>query len=244
MDAKNFPQLLFKAIEAGDANQARELLREGVDPAARDWHGTPALSLAALMGRSDCVKALIEAGAPLDATDADGKSTAACEAVSSGALGCLKALLEAGANPNAGASPLTRAIDRGAHDMARLLLERGADPAYRQRDGRDCAMLAAWSGDPRSLAMLIEAGADLSARDEQGRDAARWAVEADSLECLRLLDEAGVDFSLKDGRSISCLDAARGLGFGECESFLVAWEQARDLRQSAREAPSRPVPRM
>ena len=235
MDTKKNQQLLFKAIEQGEPTQAQRALNEGADPSARDGDGIPALSLAAQLGQVECVKALIKAGAPLDATRADGKMTAACEAVSAGEWGTLRELLRAGANPNVpgAASPLERAIRRGARDMVKLILESGADPNYRQRDGRDCAMLAASVADAESLGLLIAAGADLSARDQAGRDAARWALETDSLECLRLLAQQGVDLSIKDVLGDSCLEVGRALDSGKCKSFLAAWEQEREIRSAA-----------
>ena len=51
-------------------------------------------------GKLDCVKALIEAGADLNAKENDG-STALHWAADNGKLDCVKALIEAGADLNA-----------------------------------------------------------------------------------------------------------------------------------------------
>lgn len=63
---------LHKAADVGDEAAARELLREGADPNARDSWGQTPLHEAASSGALDIALALLEAGAEADAADERG----------------------------------------------------------------------------------------------------------------------------------------------------------------------------
>jgi ankyrin repeat protein len=89
-------------------------------------------------------------------------------------LSAIRLLLDFGANPNdanedrydedcerysgkcdwQGSSALTFAASRGLHDVARLLLERGADPTWKRSDGRTAFEVAEKHGRARTAALL------------------------------------------------------------------------------------------
>ncbi len=94
---------------------------------------------------------VVELGAPLDATDALGR-TALHVAAAEGALECATALLDRGADPSAadldGFTPLMDAVDADAEDVARLLVMRGADKRAKDAEGRTAyERLRPWSPD-------------------------------------------------------------------------------------------------
>lgn len=92
---------LADAIEGGDVAEVRRLLAAGANPNAhyvsRDGDTRP-LVLAVEMGGPEMVRALLDAGARVDAKLDDGY-TALGVAVSSENLDMVKLLVEAGANP-------------------------------------------------------------------------------------------------------------------------------------------------
>ena len=59
-------------------------------------------------------------------------------------------------------------------DIAKGLLERGADVNAKSNTGVTALMVAAAHNNPPMIGLLIEAGADINAKDNQGKTAAGW----------------------------------------------------------------------
>jgi uncharacterized protein len=125
----------FEAAALGDAARVEELLRE--DPElAKAWttDGFTALHYAAFFGSPEAVRALVAAGADLEARSTNQEfapeATPLHSAVAAGRMDNAEALLDAGADPNArqhgGFTPLMEAEQRGDLDLAELLIRHGA----------------------------------------------------------------------------------------------------------------------
>jgi len=92
---------LLEAASAGDPRKVAAAIAAGADLAGADAEsGSTALHFAADRGALDCVAALLEAGAAVDAADADGATPLACAALC-GHADVVVALLAAGADPEA-----------------------------------------------------------------------------------------------------------------------------------------------
>ena len=125
----------FEAAALGDADRLEKLLREDPDLArGSSPDGFTALHYAAFFGSPDSVRALVDAGANLEARSTNlefaPEATPLHSAVAAGRLENAAALLEAGADPNArqhgGFTPLMEAEHRGDLDLAGLLIRYGA----------------------------------------------------------------------------------------------------------------------
>lgn len=126
---------VFEAAALGDAARLEGRLREEPE-LARAWSpdGFTALHYAAFFGSPEAVRALVAAGADLEAPATNQElapeSRPLHSAVAAGRLDNAEALLEAGADPNArqhgGFTPLMEAEQRGDLDLAELLIRRGA----------------------------------------------------------------------------------------------------------------------
>ncbi|MET9545094.1 hypothetical protein ABZY36_07240 [Streptomyces sp. NPDC006627] len=106
--------------------------------------GVEPLIAAVRSGDVRAVEALLEAGADPCAADAYGTS-ALCLAVDAFDLTIVEALLSSSRWDHTaadGCSPLLRAVDRGACDIAETLIRRGAPLGARDAEGRDALALA------------------------------------------------------------------------------------------------------
>ena len=118
----------------------------------------------------------------------------------------VRCLLEAGigdhvdSRDRGGKTALMHASEHGHLEVARLLVEAGADIHCLNHDGKTALMYASVSGHLGVARLLVEAGADTDCRD-RGRQTAMHASEHGHLDVARLLVEAGAE---KDGQP-SCM---------------------------------------
>ncbi len=127
--------LLHEAAAVGSLSATELILRIGADPDARDGGGhTPLYCLGNECGverGGDVVRALVHAGADVNAHDGVKHCTPLHMAARRGTLAIAEALLDCGANIEArdsvGDTPLRRAVNCGKLALASLLLARGAD---------------------------------------------------------------------------------------------------------------------
>lgn len=133
---------LFEVRKDGEGTLAW-LLAKGCDPHAADARGRTALHDAALMRRDGIVRALLDAGCKPDVRDARGRTPLheACRPWSNSnwhrRIGesrdgdTVRVLLEKGVDPNRsdeqGNTPLHEVAQRNDREIARLLIEAGAD---------------------------------------------------------------------------------------------------------------------
>ena len=142
------------------------MLAHDPDVAARD----EALQGAAMFGRADMVKLLLEAGADVEARDEFG-DTALHEAAKRGHAAVVKLLLEAGADMEARDESGDTALHEAVSDSwVRITIKRGGSV----------------ESHAAVVKLLLEHGADVEAKDEDG-----WTPRKFSYKALRpLLDQA------------------------------------------------------
>lgn len=101
--------------------------------------GAHPLGFSALWGYTGRLKALLQAGFPVDLVQSDPPDTALFVACREGNLACVRVLLQFGADPNLrclGVTPLMAASHSGSLACVELLLQAGADPTARDDSGR------------------------------------------------------------------------------------------------------------
>ncbi|MBM63884.1 MAG: hypothetical protein CL484_13135 [Acidobacteria bacterium] len=179
-----------------------------------DAGGFTPLLFAARHGDVETARALLEAGAALGDTSADGNSPLVLAAISGHEL-LARFLLAQGADPNAagaGYSALHAAVLRSQPDLVRDLLARGANPNARLIKGTPV---------PRWTYQYI-----LTAR-EKGATPVMLAAKYLEPEILRLLADAGADVLIPMENGTTTLMAAVGLGLSRAtnrRSRLIAPE--------------------
>ena len=146
------------------------------------------------------VQALIEQGAPVSASEADG-TTALHWASYRDDVHSAQLLIGAGAVVDAtndlGATPLWVACENGSDAMVRTLLAAGADPNAALRLGETPLMVASRAGAPQIVEQLLAKGADMSATAARGQTALMWAVGQRHADVVEVLLDHGADLEAR-----------------------------------------------
>jgi uncharacterized protein len=201
---------IFDAIAAGDLGRVRELIAEDSAIAgARDAEGLSAVTQARYHGEDDIVEALLGADPELDVL----------EAAAVGRFERVRELLEDDAalvtalSPD-GFTPLHLAAFFGHPEVARLLVERGADTDVVARNPMRVRPLhsAAAARQLEIAQLLVDDGADVNAPQERGFTPLHAAAQNGDLELARLLLGRGADReqATDDGRRATDFAAAGG----------------------------------
>jgi len=165
-DENGYTALLW-AARRGDVEMLRLLLARGADTQVRVKKGTVppetganALDLACSSRHAEAVKLLLERGVSLDKT-----GRPMINAAMDGSLDIVKLLVAQGA-PVAVADPLgytalmhATLTENGNAELLKLLLERGAEPNAKARDGNTALSIAQRKGWQAALTLLQAAGA-------------------------------------------------------------------------------------
>ena len=120
------------------------MLAQGANPNAVNGNTDSALGIAVLHGELGMIHLLVRYGADLDQRNVCGFNAlhlAVSSSLQSIAPKICKFLLNHGADVNAanpynGETPLMLAVDHKEFDLAKLLIERGADATLRNNDGK------------------------------------------------------------------------------------------------------------
>lgn len=156
---------LIQAVKAHDVAAMERLLAAGSDVNSRDEEGATLLMLAAHAGDLAMVKALIKAGADVNACD------------------------------ERGWAPLAKSVYSMEHkcgfpEVARALIDAGANVEAAIGYGVRPLMLAAGYGEGEVVATLLNAGADPLARNEGNYTALMMAKQKHYVDVINLLHEA------------------------------------------------------
>ena len=159
---------LADAVENGDKEAIRTLLREHADVNAPQADGATAIAWAVQRDDRETADLLIQAGADVNKAN-DYGITPLWLACRSGNAVMVEKLLNAKADPNAaqwtGETPLMQCAKTGSTEGAKLLLAHGADAnAKENRKNQTALMWAAASKSPEIVQALVDHGADLHAR--------------------------------------------------------------------------------
>jgi ankyrin repeat protein len=203
---------LLAAIIGGEPEIAVLLIEKKADVNRKikmgNVEGVSPLMLAAATGHLDLTRAIIDAGADLEARTRDGESALVLAAANGWAEGAAL-LLEKGADVNArmnnGWTALMRAAGRRRSDIVGMLLENKAEADLKATaDGWTALMMAVYDNQPDIVRALIDHGADVNARwAGDAVTALNGAVLSNLPEIAAILVKAGADVNvkMKDGRT-------------------------------------------
>lgn len=164
------------AIQRDDASTVSELLKRGLDPNTRGPGGQPALTLALQKESPKVTRVLLDApGADLDLANEHGETPLMLASLK-GAVDIARQLLDRGAKVDrTGWAPLHYAASGPSVAMLKLLLDRGAAVDAPSPNETTALMMAARYGSEDAVALLLERGADPKRRNEKGLGCADFA---------------------------------------------------------------------
>jgi ankyrin repeat protein len=153
---------LCETAKHGNVEAAAVLLDAKADTAARCREiGLTPLHIAALEGKTDVVKLLIERGANINALNG-WQQTPLHQATMHGNIAAMKLLIAAHADlevhDNHAYTPLLAAVEQGGADGLRLLLEAGANPNASLKSGRQAVDVAIEKQHPELVPLLRQHG--------------------------------------------------------------------------------------
>jgi ankyrin repeat protein len=192
---------LFTAVENGDAAAVHALLDEGANPGARDRYELTPLYHASESGYAEIVKILLDRGA--DPNVRNGGAGTALKRARTPEIATL--LLARGADVNAadsyGMTALAWAATAGRADVARVLLDHGAEVDAHSHPGLEETPLmhAASQGKTDVVRILLERGANVNAaRADNGYSSLMIAAGEGRTEVVGVLIDAGAPVDAKD----------------------------------------------
>ncbi len=167
----------------------------------------------------DMVRALLAMGADTDAEASRYSTTPLYVAVYQDDLEIARLLLEAGANPNAqNADQWFPLATAQSIEMVQLLLDYGADIHLTDEIGKDALQD---QDDPEVAAYLIEAGAQVNPERGQSGAPLREAANKHNLEMMRLLLQRGAHVDQSMGWGETALMRAAEQSFAEGVRLLL-----------------------
>ncbi|HTS48751.1 MAG TPA: ankyrin repeat domain-containing protein [Bryobacteraceae bacterium] len=201
----------YQAIRNNDAPALAGLVKNsGVN--TRDERGSTPLMYAAAFGSLDSMKALVAAGADVNAKNAF-ESTAL--------LGCatdlakVRFLIDKGADVNAQSKPgrtalLIAAGYNGGSEIVKLLLDKGAMVSVRDGSGQTPLLSATSANDAATVKLLLDKGADVNLADQAGNGTGAGG----QTPLMNASAEANVEIMkmlLAKGAKVNAVSAPKGL---------------------------------
>lgn len=216
---------LLQAAASRDIDEVRKLIGAGVDVNAADEWGVTALMVAASNGDSEIAFFLIDQGADVDRTCIHinavphAKIKAALRRLDPSAK-ALKTLFVPPENPDPITALMVTVYD-GHTEVARLLIDAGAQVDAADSTGTTALMLAAWRGHAEYARLLIDAGADVDSKCDSGDTALYVAALCGHPEIVSLLVTAGANVNARTTEGDTALMAAAHRGNTEIVRLLI-----------------------
>ena len=181
----------FVAIKQDDASTINVLLKRGFDPNTLDSKGQSGLYLAV---RDQSLKAaaalIVWPKTNVELRTAQDESPLMMASLK-GQLDLARKLVDRGADVNKpGWAPLHYAATNGHLKIMELLLNENAHIDAASPNGTTPLMMAAHYGSPAAVKLLLEAGADPTIRNQLGLTAIDFAYRANRTDAAEMIAEA------------------------------------------------------
>jgi ankyrin repeat protein len=212
---------MLKAVNSGNTTAVEKAIAGGQDVNKKDKNGNTPLILAARHGDVAIVKALVTKGANVTMKNNDGDD----------------ALLALTNYTMMGTGVLTE----GHLKAAALLLDHGADPNSKTREGNTALVLATKLRKKDLVDLLLSKGAEVNAADQQGATALIIAASKGYGELICPLLRKGADKESKDKEGKTAAYYAEKSGYQEVPELLNKPCPNENLDKSASPVQERPA---
>ena len=190
----------FIAVKQDNAAQVQELLGRGFDPDTLDPKGLSGLYLALREPSPKVARVLIDWPRTNVEIRTDHDESPLMMASLKGELELAKRLIDRGADVNKpGWTPLHYAATGGHLEIMQLLLDNYAYIDAASPNGTTPLMMAAHYGTAEAVKLLLDAGADPKLKNEQGLTAIDFAYSANRADVAQLIAQA-IRSSLPKGK--------------------------------------------
>jgi ankyrin repeat protein len=201
---------LHSAAGFGDLARVKSLIEEGANVNAENLKGDAPIDIAMMSNRKDVVELLIEKGAELSMH----------VAAYLGDIDKVKSFIETGTSVNVelgrgGRTPLYLAVKNKHKDVAKLLIDKGADVS-----SIHLLYYASWYGYRDFVELFIQKGADANSKN-WGESPSHYAVWGGHADILELLLAHGADPDVKDRWAWSLLHHTAGSGSTDMTRLLL-----------------------
>ena len=112
------------------------------------------------------------------------------------------------------------------------LIEAGADPEAKDKDGATALILAAGEGQTDAVATLLAKGANPNAHDKLGGTALIWAIGNNRADVVELLLASGADPNQQDTDGVSALIEAVNTSHGDFIGPLLSYRADPSLKDA------------
>ncbi len=206
LDKDGSSSALMRAVEAGDKEKIRLLLKKGADiDLHTKYMKRTALTVAIECKKADMVKELLKYKLNLNTRDFYGR-TPLMLAIDNKLGDVAQILIEKGADIHSVSSrketALSLASFRGLDEIVHQLLEREALVNHQDRDGNTPLIKAVMSGYQKVVEKLLEYGADVNIRNKENETALAKAIlferDSDGKDIVSLLSARGADVNVFD----------------------------------------------
>lgn len=220
-------QRMFRAARRGDTQTLKVCQKNGAHLEVRDKTGATILHWAALEGREDTVRWLLDQGLSPNLTEHSTGYTPLHMAALRGQNRVVTLLLNRGADPDSrdltyGNTPLFWAGAYGHLDTVRILVESGADPAVTNRTGYGLLHVAARDGHHSLLLYYTALGLPLDrAHPANGITPLMVACMVGNYPGMRILLTNGADPFLTNDQGQSALSYAMKLRRKSLYNFIT-----------------------
>ena len=180
-------------VEQGDMATVGAWLDAGLDPNFEGDRIGTGLMIAAWHGNIAMMELFVKRGADVNRANRFNEQ-ALLHAVWKEQRAAAEWLIERGARINRDGnewSALHYAAFAGQEDLARLLMQKGANINAKSTNGSTVLMMAAHEGKEKIAALLIEAGVIRGERNDLGENALTWAMRYENLTIAKMVSSEG-----------------------------------------------------